>query len=186
MVNTRLLLKTNHGSHLYGLNTETSDLDYYQIFEYPWRNHRPRKQVSQVIKEDIDVTRTSLDRFQDMCIKGIPQALEALFADESHWVEFHQSWYDKRELIENNLHVHRLNIIETYKRTVFNFFEKDDFKKNRHSFRLMHNVTEFKKDGKFNPTLNSETREEITRIAVLPRLQRREIFLDFYFQTFNQ
>lgn len=186
MANTRLLLKVNHGSHLYGLATPTSDLDYYEVFEYPWRNHRPKKQVSQVIKDDVDLTETSLERFEDMCFKGIPQALEALFADEYHWIKYHESWYDKRELIEYRLEEYTLDIVETYRRTISNFFAKDDFKKNRHAFRLIHNVSEFKKNGRFNPTLNSDIREEITRIAVLPRHQRREIFLDSYFQTFYQ
>src|SRR6185436_9069885 len=186
LANTRVLLKCHHGSHLYGLSTPTSDLDYYEIFEYPWQKYRPRKQVSQVIKDDVDLTETSLDRFQDMCFKGIPQSLEALFAGEQHWVKYHTSWYDKRESIENNLHIYHMDIIETYKRTALNFCLKDDFKKNRHAFRLMHNSNEFKQCGRFDPTLNINTRESITRTAVLPRQRREEIFLDLFYNTFYQ
>jgi predicted nucleotidyltransferase len=185
MTKTRILLRTEHGSHLYGLATPTSDLDFYEIFEYPWLKHRPKKQVFQTITNDEDVTEASLDRFVDMCFKGIPQALEALFSSEDHWVEYHTSWYDKREYIAFELPKHKEAIVETYKRTTLNFLKSEEFKRDRHALRLMLNITDFKNHGDFNPTLSETQCEEITRIAVLPRNRREEIFKDMFFNTFK-
>lgn len=185
MATTKTLLKCEHGSHLYGLATDTSDFDYYTIFEYPWKIHRPSKQVSQIIKDDIDVTETSLGRFQDMCFKGIPQALETLFSPEESWIFYDDSWYDNREYIVSQLKSNKEIILDTYRRTTLNFFAKDNFKKNRHALRLLINVQELKDTGRFTPKLSIQQRDEITRIAVLPRNQRENIFKDCFFETFK-
>lgn len=185
MPQKKTLIKVVHGSHLYGLNTPASDFDYYLVYEFPWKNYRPKKQIHQNIKDDIDTTTASLDRFTDLCCKGVPQSLETLFADSSKWLEYDNSWYHKgrkiRTLVKDNIPI----VLETYKRTALNFFEKDDFKKNRHALRLCLNARDLKDKGCFNPTLEPDVREEMTRIAALPRRQREEIFKDLFFGAFG-
>lgn len=185
MANLKTIFKTEHGSHLYGLNVETSDKDYYRIYDFPWKKYRPKKQVAQILDENLDITETSLDRFEGMCFHGTPQALETLFSPEDNWIEYDESWYDIRNYIHLGTKYFREEIKETYKRTVSNFFLRDDFKKNRHALRLMHNISDFMRDGIFNPRLSIDVREKITQIAVLPRQQREDIYKDMFFTTFN-
>ncbi len=185
MPEKRILVKTQHGSHLYGLNTATSDLDFYVVYEFPWKIYRPNKQMHQNIKDELDTTTVSLDRFTDLCAKGVPQCLETLFADSTKWLEHHNSWYDKRDKIKKLVRSDIPAVLETYKRTAWNFFEKDDFKKNRHAMRLCLNALSLKKEGHFNPTLEPNVREEMTRFAALPRRQREDIFKDVFFDAFG-
>lgn len=185
MPDKRILLKTQHGSHLYGLNTATSDLDFYVVYEFPWKIYRPGKQSEQKIEDDLDTTSASLDRFTDLCTKGVPQCLETLFSDSAKWSHNHDSWYDKRDKIKELVRSDIPAVLETYKRTAWNFFEKDDFKKNRHALRLCLNASSLKEKGFFNPTLEPNVREEITRFAALPRCQREDVFKDVFFETFG-
>ena len=185
MPGRRVLLKCQHGSHLYGLNTSNSDLDFYLVYEFPWKNYRPKKQIDQNINDIEDITTVSFDRFFELCIKGVPQSLEALFSDSSKWLQYHESWYDKSNFLKLEIRSYMSQILETYKRTAWNFFEKDSFKKNRHALRLCLNAIDLKKKGVFNPTLDPDAREEITRIAELPRRQREDIFKDIFFDAFG-
>lgn len=185
MPQKKILLRCQHGSHLYGMATPQSDLDFYVVYEFPWKNYRPKKQMDQKIVEDVDTTTASLDRFTDLCFKGVPQALEVLFSDSSKWLEYDNSWYDKSENIKRKLSSHIPTVLETYKRTSWNFFEKDDFKKNRHALRLCLNAQDLKKTGSFDPTLQPNVRAEITRIAELPRRQREDEFKDLFFDAFG-
>jgi len=181
----RTLIKVVHGSHLYGLDTPHSDLDFYLVYEFPWKKYRPKKQTSQEINDAEDITTASFDRFSDLCVKGVPQSLETLFSDSSKWLEHHSSWYDKSSLLKLEVCSHLTSVLETYKRTAWNFFEKDNFKKNRHALRLCLNANDLKTKGAFNPTLDPNAREEITRIAELPRRQREDIFKDIFFDAFG-
>lgn len=185
MPEKRTLVRVIHGSHLYGLNTLNSDLDYYLVYEFPWKNYRPKKQIDQKINDNEDITTASFDRFCNLCVKGVPQSLETLFSDSSKWLQYHESWYDKSTQIKHELQSHMSAILETYKRTSWNFFEKDNFKKNRHALRLCLNANDLKEKGVFNPTLDPNAREEITRIAELPRRQREDIFKDIFFDVFG-
>lgn len=185
MPQKKVLLKTLHGSHLYGLNTATSDLDYYLVYEFPWKNYRPRKQIDQTIQDDTDTTTASLERFTDLCVKGVPQSLETLFSDPAKWLEYDVSWYYKSSTIKELVLSHISEVLETYKRTAWNFFEKDDFKKNRHALRLCLNAMDLKEKGYFNPTIEPNVREEMTRFAALPRAQRKDKFKYVFFKAFG-
>jgi predicted nucleotidyltransferase len=122
MPQKRVLLKVQHGSHLYGMATPQSDLDFYVVYEFPWKNYRPKKQMDQKIVEDVDTTTASLERLTDLCFKGVPQSLETLFSDGSKWLQYDNSWYDKSQLIKDELPSHMSTVLETYKRTSWNFF----------------------------------------------------------------
>lgn len=186
MPKRKTLLRAVHGSYLYGLNTPTSDRDYYVIYDYPWQRYRPRKQNQQIIdKWCNDTTTVSLERFTDLCVKGVPQAIEVLFANSSKWLEYDESWYPKNDEIRKLVILNIPAVLETYRRTAWNFFLKDDFKKNRHALRLCVNAKDFKNNNYFNPTLEPNVREEITRIAALPRERREEIFKDVFYGAFG-
>jgi predicted nucleotidyltransferase len=186
MPQRKMLLRTVHGSYLYGLNTPTSDRDFYEIYDYPWQRYRPRKQNQQVIdKYHHDTTTISLERFTDLCIKGVPQSIEVLFSDSSKWSYNDHSWYHIKDTIKDLVCSNIPGVLETYRRTAWNFFEKDDFKKNRHALRLCANAKDLKTKGSFDPTLTPNVREEMTRIAALPRRQREDIFKDIFFDAFG-
>ncbi len=185
MPKKKILLNTVHGSYLYGLNTPTSDKDYYEVYDFPWKVYRPRKQNKQVIDESVDTTSISVERFTDLCIKGVPQSVEVLFSNSSKWLYNDDSWYHISDGIRKLLQRHIPSVLETYKRTAWNFFEKDDFKKNRHALRLCLNAKDLKKTGSFDPTLQPNVREEITQFANLPRRQREEVFKDVFYDTFG-
>ena len=187
MPERRVLLKCQHGSHLYGMATPNSDLDFYVVYEFPWKIYRPHKQSHQKIDldEETDTMSASLERFTHLCLKGVPQTLEALFSDVSQWLEYHESWYYKSDNLKRLVGQHIPSVLETYKRTAWSIFEKDDFKKNRHALRLCLNAKDLKTIGSFDPTLKPDVREEITRIANLPRRQREEIFKDVFYETFG-
>lgn len=181
----KIILKVVHGSYLYGLDHPQSDRDYYQVYDFPWKLYRPRQQSHHIIDTHGDTTTVSLEKFTDSCIKGVPQSLEALFSDSSKWLHYDNSWYDKSKEIKTSLASNIPSVLETYRRTAWSFFLDDHFKKNRHALRLCLNAKDLKAKGSFDPTLKPDVREEITRIANLPRRQREEIFKDVFYDTFG-
>jgi len=139
-----LLLRTIHGSRLYGLSHANSDHDYFEV--YGWKKFRGRQRIA----DGDDRTRQSYDRFMRYCEKGVPQYLEAMF---SHRADFDAFPFDR--LTEYG--VNYVNARDTYERTIKSFWlsgcENNDFKKRRHSARLALNLTSIYHTGRFNPTL---------------------------------
>lgn len=162
-----------------------SDRDFYEIYTFPWQNYRPKKLVGQSISPEADKTIISLDRFKDLVRKGVPQAIEALFANEANWVKYDIAWKEIRTELFQQVRQQLPQILSTYKRTARNFHEKNDFKKNRHSFRLIHNARELQDNGYFNPSLNHPVVREITAQANLPWQERLELFKDLFFDAFK-
>lgn len=75
-----------HGSHLYGLNTENSDLDYKGIYLPSLNNyllqtvqktiqHSTGSQTSRNTKEDIDSQMFSLNYFIELALRGDTYAI---------------------------------------------------------------------------------------------------------------
>ena len=140
-----LLFKTVHGSHLYGLAHELSDLDTFEVHGYDKMRSRHK------VAGGLDVTRHSYERFMSLCSSGSPQNLEALYSYRAE---------------VDNLPFNRFNFRpdlrltrETYHRTVKNFWlrgwEESDFKLRRHALRLYLNYRTFEVRGWFNPTLET-------------------------------
>lgn len=172
------LLRTQHGSKLYGLATPQSDQDIYEIYSYNFLNYRPtiRKQSRQTINEDEDKLRISLDRFESLLYKGVPQTLEALFARSEYWISWHEEWPTIRDELAKNLWQYRYTVCDTYCRTAINFMRQEDFKKNRHAFRLCININDYMNDAKFNPTLDSNQIMDISYYANLPWVRKLDVF----------
>lgn len=183
------LVTVQHGSHLYGMARADSDIDLYTVYKFLNKNWRPRRQVKQHIEGETDQVKISLDKFCEQVAKGVPQALEVLFADVQHTLDMDESWGAdihegwRKHIYDNNLVVDVA--LGTYRRTVANFFAIDDFKKNRHGFRLLLNAEDLKVKGFFNPTLDEEKVNKITEYAERPWSLRQEKYKDLLWEVFG-
>jgi hypothetical protein len=150
-----LLLRTVHGSRLYGLSHAGSDYDYFEV--YGWDKFRGKQKV----KDGDDRTRQSYDRFMRYCEKGVPQYLEALWSTKADVDNFPFNRF--------GYGLNYVNVRETYMRTIKNFWlsgcENDSFKLRRHAARLAMNLTEIYYSGRFNPTLSFEERLIVEALA---------------------
>jgi predicted nucleotidyltransferase len=191
---TRTILTSYHGSHLYGMATPKSDVDIYTVYEFINQRYRPhlRKQAKQTIsekdKELEDKMVVSWDRFSDFCIKGVPQACEVLFSHPENWIEFHPDWLVLSESLKKRV-TNRFNIyqvLNTYKKTAYNFAATDDFKKNRHAMRLCINAKELLNTGVMNPTLDDYLVTSLTSYAMLPYEYRLEVMKNKYLSVFDK
>jgi predicted nucleotidyltransferase len=178
------VLKCLHGSHLYGLARPDSDLDYYEIYDFYNRRYRPKKQSSQKIVGQLDEVKITLDRYIDLCFKGVPQAVEVLFSPEETWV-IENDWLNISSQIKSELRNHMPAILETYKRTALNFFfsKKDGEKKKRHAFRLLLNASELKVSGQMHTRLVGEQVELIDELST--SFKSEEKFKDMVYETFG-
>jgi len=137
-----VLFKTRHGSHLYGLNNADSDEDFYTVVDRP--RGRRYKWAKQTIIDGEDSMKVDLPTWLRWCEKGVPQALEAMFAPEP---------------LVDNLWPLRASFVaggearRTYVRTIRNFVEADTFKRRRHAVRLSYNLNDILHYGRFNPVM---------------------------------
>lgn len=137
-----VVLETIHGSHLYGLAHENSDRDVYRV----QIGVKPR----QTIVGDNDTMLVSLTDFSAAVVKGVPQALEALFSP----YKTVQGPYTAYVLgLQPGLAATRA----TYLRTIKSFWLFDDLKRKTHAVRLIFNLDEFVRTGRFNPNLTSNS-----------------------------
>lgn len=150
-----LLLKTVHGSRLYGLAHADSDFDRFEV--YGWDKGRGRQRIT---GQD-DVTKTTYDRFMRYCEKGVPQYLEAMF---SRVAEVDNFPFDRV-----GYGIHQANTRNTYMRTIKSFWitgvETDNFKLKRHAMRLVLNLRSMQENGRFNPMLNEDQILWVTEMA---------------------
>lgn len=139
-----LLLRTIHGSRLYGLSKPESDYDWFEIYGFD------KGRATQRIAGSLDVTKAPYDRFMRYCENGVPQYLEAMFSDVA---EYDNMPFDRRLYY----HPGMTNVRHTYQRTIKAFWhegtEQNNFKKKRHAMRLTLNLRELHERGRFNPTL---------------------------------
>lgn len=139
-----LLLRTVHGSHLYGLNHKDSDYDTFEVYENQIGRIKARN-AKQSITDDDDVVRTDLSTFMLYATKGVPQYLEAMWstmADVDHISDMRYAF--QPDLYETE---------RTYVRTIKNFVKEGSYKRRRHAWRLHLNLSELHGTGQFNPTL---------------------------------
>lgn len=177
------LVTVKHGSHLYNLATPESDIDLYTIYDFLNKNWRPSRQVRQHIEGETDQVKISLDKFIEQLKKGVPQAVEVLFSHPDYWIDFDPDWENTAGCLEQLLDTNV--VLETYRRTVMNFFAQDDFKRNRHGFRLLLNADELKRTGSFNPSLSDYQVDIVTELAKKPYKERIAKYKDMLWEVFG-
>ena len=170
------VLRTIHGSHLYGTNTANSDVDYYWVFTSP--DYNRSKMCRQAVSPNgIDVTVLSLDRFMYFCSIGVPQALEALY---SHKADINPKYFPLLKGIKPGYY----QTLDMYERTIFNFAfntggrsarqankmsSQQKAKLRRHSLRLAYNYRQFSERSTFNPTLPQSTVNYFLMVSTLKK-----------------
>lgn len=178
----KVLVRTEHGSHLYNLAHTDSDYDFYEVYYYPYQ-YEPKRKASQQIINQIDTTRVSLDRFTSLCFKGVPQSLETLFSPEECWSDVHNDWYIISHNIKTNLKFHMPEIMDTYHRTSWNFYKDGTDKKIKHAFRLLINASELREACEMNPRLNARQVGELN--GLVNSFDRDSLYKQMLYQTFN-
>lgn len=96
MTNRKLLFKCQSGSHLYGLNTPESDIDYVSVFlpsaydvlslqkcEYINNSTKSSTEDRRNTKDDIDDVAYSLPRYLTLALGANPNLIEILFAPKN-------------------------------------------------------------------------------------------------------
>lgn len=164
LAQSRPILRTLHGGRLYGLAGPGSDVDTYEVVlgcskTFAW-NHFV----------GVDANHIHLSRFQQAVENGAPQALEALFSPVS---EIEPGW----EAFFAGLRPGIDNARATYRRTIRNFGfgnggrtgaaaeRTDPVKLRRHALRLIYNLDDLVRRGRFNPMLTFEDAWTISVIA---------------------
>jgi hypothetical protein len=139
------LFRTVHGSHLYGMAHEGSDMDLYIVTDS--QSSRAR----QTVVDGIDTVRIGLDTFLAYASGGSHQSCEALFSRKKEWTPEGKSY---RPMIES-YRVYSQDVVQKYERTIVKF-SFGNFKRRRHAVRLSFNLAELRNWGKFDPTMTEE------------------------------
>lgn len=116
--NTIVLVQ--HGSHLYGTNTESSDQDFKGVFQASLQdillskapdhmdfNTKSASVAAKNTAEDQDIQYKELRKFIGDALAGQIYALDLLFAPERFWIKRSEIWDD---LIQNRHHFLSSNI----------------------------------------------------------------------------
>lgn len=150
----KILYKTIHGSRLYGLAHENSDWDYYTVVDKV--KNKKAKYATHRIIDGVDSVVVDFGTWVNLCQKGVPQALEAMFSEQAEIdliPEFRAGF-----VAGTNFEAYR-GVMKTMA------MEFDDFKHKRHVLRLGYNLHDVARDGRFNPTLGIEKVELINMYA---------------------
>ena len=171
-MNEQLLLRTPHGSRLYGLAHADSDHDTYEIYA-------GKEKSAQRMNGKDDSFTTSLSEFLKMCDAGTPQALEAMFSSQKETAPEYDAFFA-------GYRAGSAAMLDKYTRTALNFSKGErgqdyshsrSFKQRRHALRLCLNLADGLAFGRFNPTLTEAEAQELTRLA-----EQEE---SAYLETFN-
>lgn len=146
-----MLLKTVHGSRLYGLSTEQSDYDYWEV--YANRLPSPTKLIKQTITGELDVVRCNLSTFMMNAGKGSPQALETMFSDKCE--------IDEISTLRRNYRLDTGRFYHTYNSLIYRNLYSDKKNAARHCARLALNLRQGLAYGRFEPTLSEKKIERI-------------------------
>lgn len=158
-----LVLKTIHGSHLYGTARLTSDIDMYTVTVDGTTRQKIMTTPNGV---ELDQQNFNLETYMSMLNKGVPQALEALFSPTATFGEEYGAYLQ-------NFRVNRYRANETYQSTILaqiklankNMADETMInKKLRHGLRLILNNETLLQHGRFNPVLSRQQKKTIETI----------------------
>ena len=153
-----LLLRTIHGSRLYGLNHAGSDYDYWEVHSNKPTDN-PAKQIKQTIKDGLDVVQMNLSTFMLYANRSSHQVLDCMF---SQYAEV-----DMLSALRENYVLNTGSFVPLYRRTIpkFSMREVDQgldakfvLKSKRHAVRMCYQLQDGLAYGRFNPTLSEERR----------------------------
>lgn len=155
-----VLFKTIHGSRLYGLSHENSDYDFYTVVDKV-KTAKAKYSTHKIVDNEDSVV-VDFGTWVNFCTRGVPQALEAMFATDP----FVQK--DKVADFRAGFRVGTDEVLDRYLRTIKSFALQDDFKHKRHALRLALNMRSLREHGRFNPTLDRVSAELVNSLAKLP------------------
>lgn len=153
-----ILFRTVHGSHLYNLNHENSDLDIYEVVSDKWSKKAINSR--QTISNGVDKTVVSLSTFLQMANRGVPQALEAMYSTKA---DIDMISDLRRSFVANQYAMER-----EYARVIRNMGQNS--KQRKHAIRLSMNLEDHWIHGRFNPTLSDDQVQLLTRLQADGRL----------------
>lgn len=139
-----LLLRMRTGSHLYGTNHAGSDEDFCEVYD----RLPGRRQAAQTIDGGQDTTRLGLGELMRQADKGVPQALEVMFAPP-RWPDV-----DRIAALRASWRPGIGNVRRTYSRTIRAFAASSDPKSLRHARRLQYQLDQMLAWGSFDPRDN--------------------------------
>lgn len=149
-----VLFKTIHGSRLYGLHHADSDYDYYTVVDKV--KTAKARYSTQTIVDSQDSLVIDFGTWVDLCTKGVPQALEAMFSpvpEVDDIADFRRGFRVGTQ------------VYDTYLRTIKSFALAEGYKRKRHALRLALNMAELGRSGRFNPRLSDEDVKYISAMA---------------------
>lgn len=138
----KVLFKTRHGSHLYGLNHADSDEDFYTVVDKV-KTAKARYAKQSIVGAD-DTMLVDFGTWVGMLQNGVPQAWEAAFSQEP----LHDDIGAFRAAL-----VMGSGAVERYLRTITSFCMTQDPKRKRHGLRLALNLYDGQTCGRFNPKM---------------------------------
>ena len=168
----KLLLRTTHGSRLYGTFTPESDYDWYEVW-----SGGPRR-AKQLQDGDLDTVKVPLTEFMRQCTIGVPQALEAMYspvAEVDVWPLWRGSWHTGQDAQWRFLRtIKQFSILDRYE----GLKEPRKLMKRRHSaVRLSLYMEQINSTGRFNPMLSVSDKEHIREI-----MQSKETYYNYITQ----
>ena len=149
------VLRTIHGSHLYGLAHAGSDVDVYEVV----LDGRGEHAIEGIAGGKHDSTRVGFQAFQRHLDMGVPQALEALWSPvaEVHpvWRPFLASYQPGYGAVITR-HIRTLRHFGDYHlRNKQPTYDELPVKTRKHALRLSRNLRLFMERGRFNPRLDA-------------------------------
>ena len=135
----RIILRAQAGSRLYGLARPDSDHDWYEVYDDGISN------PLHVMQGDQDTTQVNVSTWLAHCARGVPQALEAMFAP-ARMVSFDVF---KRYRLAYRADVGAAAV--TYTEAIAKFMEGNT-KQQFAAHRLRHDLSELRMYGRFDPT----------------------------------
>lgn len=152
------IFETIHGSHLYGMAHEGSDMDVYRVVDQP---HPSRRRARHNIEGNVDSVVVPFPVFITRIQGGSHQALEALFSPQKVW----NPDYEYLRPMMDAYRVTGPEVLQKYRRTITKFCY-GDYKRRRHAVRLRGNLVGLQNDGIFNPVMSGS---DIRRADYLAR-----------------
>jgi hypothetical protein len=139
----RVMFSTIHGSHLYGLANEASDIDSFTVTD------STSDRAFQALDFRDDRVTVGFNTFMARALGGSHQSVEALFSPYKVW---NPAFEQFKPFIENAV-VCGGPVYAKYERTIRKFCF-GDFKRRRHAVRLSYNLQDLRRQGRFNPVMS--------------------------------